>query len=185
MNKEILYRGEHGNLPDLTTRHGSLTFCDLYDAALRYATIPNHRDDEPVNSRVITAEVTLLNPFVNTPDSPFIDLSEIAQKLGYDEAHRIARKFGSAIEYMSQWRDRINGTNQYVSLEEFLDTSRESVNELYFDTYLFFDDKEEMAKLKTLGYDGGIMLGMGESMNAIEYRVIDPSSVRIIVVQQF
>lgn len=176
-----LYRGEHGDVPDLTTRRGSISFSPNKASARHYADSPNDggRDKAAVKPRVLEATLDIRNPFINTPDDPFLELSDVAEKLGQAEAIRIAKKFADAIQNTSNWLEDINGKDEFSGVADFLDQHPERVGELYFDAFHLLDDAGEVAKLKRLGYDGAIHGGNGETALEPEYKVFDKSQVTL------
>jgi len=126
----------------------------------------------------VAAYLRIANPFINTPDDPFIDGSHLVAKLGHNEAKRILNKFATHVENTNNWQDEINGDNQFESVQEFIQKHPNRISELAFDAYRFFDDADEVNLLKGLGYDGAIHCGTDGGDNDVEYKVFDKSSIR-------
>lgn len=173
------YRGEHGEVADLSTRHGAITFCNEFRTCEEYARFPNNAHDTPVDPRVLVGQLAIQNPFINQPDDPFIDGSHLVNLLGYDEAIRIACKFAEHIQNTNQW-ERISEDHPAVTVEEYLGYHHAHIYNVYFSAYPYFDCVEEVEKLKQLSYDGAIIACCGLGAGAVEYR---PFSVEQITVQ--
>lgn len=180
-NPLAVYRGEHGESSGtgLQSRIGSLSFTNDAEVASLYATEPNNRtlDAWAQAPRVTKAYLKIENPIMDTPDDPFIGLDVIEKALGRSEAVRIARKFAENIENTNNWEEIGLGFG-YKTVPEFLEKNPDRVGDLYFDTYNYLDDAEEVAKLKAAGYDGAIHGGNGESSDAVEYKVFSPDQVK-------
>lgn len=182
----MLYRGEHGardltreddKFGDFQSRCGSLSF-STYQIAHHYATSPNYRGDSVVDGRISAAILDIQNPFVNSADS-FLEMGDVITLLGDAEARRIALKFSDAICKTDNWR-AISSELGCETIYQFIHENPDRLSELYFDAYLFFDDKTEVARLKKLGYDGAIHGGNGESALEKEYKVFSKEQVRVI-----
>lgn len=173
------YRGEHGGVSDLSTRHGAITFCNEFRTCEEYARFPNNANDTPVNPRVLVGQLDIQRPFINVPTDPFIEGEHLVERLGYDEALRIACKFADHIQNTNQW-ERICEDYPAVSVKEYLDYYHTHIYNVYFSAYPYFDCPEEVEKLRQLGYDGAITASCGLGVGAIEYR---PFSVEQITVQ--
>jgi len=172
----VVYRGEYGALdsaPFLSTRLGSLSFGDR-ETALGYAHHPNRPGDVPTCPKVLAAYLAITNPVVNQPDDPFVELTELAAVLGRDHAERIARKFATWIMQTSPW---VNGEIRAKSVEEFFDSHPDGLARLYVQAFPLFDDPEEVAHMKAVGFDGAIHGGAGLNAGGVEYRVFDADSV--------
>ena len=89
---------------------------------------------------------------------------------------RIAKKFSSDIEYTGNWDENYAG--KYASVADLLKRRPQELKNLYFDTFKYLNDPEEVALLRKKGYDGAIHVGNGETSTSTEYRVFDPSQVR-------
>lgn len=178
-----MYRGEHGATEegDLQTKLGSYAFVEEASIASTYATVPNDHRDKPQNSRVIKAYLAIKNPIFVNKDDPFLELSWLVDKLGHDEALRIARKFADDIEYTGNWMDDEDGNfTGYDTVQQFLDDRPDRIDLLYFNAYRYLDDPEEIAKLRTMGFDGAGHIGNGESAGEMEYRVFDKSQAKSV-----
>jgi hypothetical protein len=174
----VVYRGEHGADTEQEVRSalGSFTFTDDPEVASTYAMDPNDTRMTAAAPRVVPAYLRIENPITNNTDDPFLELGDIERALGRDEAVRIARKFADRIEYTGNWMEDL--ANEFDSVDEMMDAAPERVSDLYFDTFRYLDDPEEVAKLKAAGYDGAIHLGNGISSDATEYRVFDRSQIK-------
>lgn len=177
----VLYRGEHGALVEgeyLQSRLNSLSFTADRDAANTYAMSPNNSqlDRTAEAPRVTPVHLRIENPIIENRNDPFIDLSQLADKLGCREAKRIALKFDSDIRYTGNWDD--NYAIKYDSVAQLLKEKPNELKNLYFNAHRFLDDPEEIERLKGAGYDGAIHIGNGEPATGLEYRVFDPRQVR-------
>lgn len=178
MTHYTVFRGEYGAQPDLSTRHGTLTFCDDYSVCEHYALHPSSPQDKPVYPRVIEADITLRHPFINQPRDAYLDVTTLVLALGVTPARRIALKFAAEIEKTDQWLYRIQPSLPTgMTLAGYIKRSNANLHKLYFQAYPYFDDIEETRLLLKQGYDGAIMVGNAVSMNTIEYRVFDKSTV--------
>jgi hypothetical protein len=189
----LVYRGEHGadlpgrhynGSPHFQSRVGALSFGCLEDANL-YATEPNHRHDNIDAPRVYPAYLRIVRPFqVNdNPADPFLELRYVKAQLGLPEALRIARKFAGHVENTNQWQEFMQPLvateeNPEPTVQAFLDAMPDRVGELYFDAYPFFDDPEEVARLRALGFDGCVHGGNGAGAFNVEYKVFDAAAVK-------
>lgn len=172
----VVYRGEHGRSNQSAGFHsrlGSLTFGDRQTAA-HYAQHPNHVGDTPIQPRIYAAYVAVKNPFLNEPHDPFVELSMIEAALGYRAATRIAVKFEHWVMRTSPWTA---GEIQSPSVRSFLASKPDGLARLYFQAFPYFDDVEEVARLKEAGFDGAICGGAGANAGEMEVRVFDASSI--------
>lgn len=177
---QIVYRGEHGELPAgqmFQSRLGSLAFGDL-NAANTYAMSPNNfvLDKIAKAPRITPGYLKIENPIVNNADDPFVDISHLASKLGKDEATRLAHKFDPAIRNTGNWIE--NYDREFGSVPELLKAKPKAIDDLYFDVYKYLDDPAEVAALKARGYDGARHIGAGETATDLEYRIFDPKQFR-------
>jgi RNA-binding protein YhbY len=170
----VVYRGQHGGHDGLQTRLASLSFGSL-EAARGYSESPNLRHDTVVRSQIFAGLLDLRNPFIEA-DSPFLDLDVVADKLGEQEALRIALKFSTQIEKTNYWTEVAEATGA-SNVESLARLAPERINELYFDAFHFFDDPEEVAALMRAGYDGATHHGNGATACELEYKVFDPGQV--------
>jgi len=175
----VVYRGEHGTLPEDKQFHSrliSLSFCDDPSVASTYAMHPNFRWDVARAPRVSPVHLKIEKPIIKNLEDPFIDLAHIEKELGRKEAIRIARKFSNDIEYTGNWDE--NYAEKYASVADLLKRHPQELKNLYFDAFKYLDDRKEVALLQKKGYDGAIHVGNGETSTSTEYRVFDPSQVR-------
>lgn len=145
-------------------------------AASTYAMHPNVHKDIVQAPRVSPVHLKIEKPIINNREDPFIDLAHIEKDLGQEQAMRIARKFSSDIEYTGNWYENYAG--KYASVADLLKRHPQELRNLYFDTFKYLDDPEEVSLLRKKGYDGAIHAGNGETSTSTEYRVFDASQVR-------
>lgn len=174
----VVYRGEHGQdtSADFSSRMGSVTFTDDPGVASTYAMTPNNRADYAEAPRVSAAYLRITNPVIDNRDDPFLEMGDLLNKLGRDEAVRIARKFSDDIEDTGNWQEDLS--QEFASVDAMMDAAPQRVIDLYFDAYKFFDDAHEVSKLKAAGFDGAVHVGNGESMDALEFRVFGSDQVK-------
>lgn len=182
MNEPITttaYRGEHGRRENglLQTRSHGYTFVKEFEIAQTYATSPNDHSESAQDPRIVEAELTITKPLFNTPDDPFAELSEVAQKLGRDLATRMAIKHASHVENTGNWYEHFAQT--FSGVEELLETQPAALDRLYLVAWCLLDDPEFVAAARQAGYDGAIHCGTGESACEVEYRVFDAEQVRV------
>ena len=174
----IVWRGEHGLREDqdeeFQTRVGSLSFGSLKTATV-YAKDPNDRVKDKVakDPRVQGYTIAINNPFVNSKDDPFVDVSEIRRKLGPSAVNHVVKNLGDRIMNTNNWEE--NFAEEFDSPADVLAKAPERVDKLYLDLYAVLDDAEMVKRMKRKGYDGAIHQGMGENFDEIEYRIFDPA----------
>ena len=174
----IVWRGEHGLREDqdeeFQTRVGSTSFGSLRTAT-EYAKEPNDRTKDRVakDPRVQGYTIAINNPFVNSKDDPFVDLSEIRRKLGGSAVRHVVENLSANIMSTNNWQE--NFADEFESPAEVLDKAPERVDKLYLDLYSVLDDAEMVKRMKRKGYDGAIHQGMGSNFDEIEYRIFDQS----------
>lgn len=176
-----VYRGEHGAYVDgrPQSKLGTYSFTDNPDSASTYAMEPNDHRMTAQAPRVVKAYLSIKNPIFFGQDDPFLELSWLVEKLGFQEAIRIARKFSDRIEYTGNWMDDEDGNfTGYDSVGAFLDDHPDKVNLLYFDAYHFLDDMDEVRLLIEKGFDGAAHIGNGVTSGNMEYRVFHPEQIR-------
>ena len=179
----IVWRGEHGLREDqdeeFQTRVGSLSFGSLKTATV-YAKEPNDRTIDRVakDPRVQGYTVAINNPFVNSKDDPFVDLSEVRRKLGASAVRHVVENLSENIMNTNNWQE--NFADEFESPAEVLEKAPERVDKLYLDLYSVLDDPAMVKRMKRKGYDGAIHQGMGENFDEIEYRVFDPAQAKRI-----
>ena len=173
-----VFRGEHGATKTgaLQTNLPSLTFTDDPEVASLYAEDPNDWNMTAEAPRVIPAYLSIQNPIFNDRNDPFAEFGDIADKLGQETAIRFALKHEGHIQNTGNWSE--NFADQYRSVEQLLQERPEAIRELYMTAFVLLDDPEFVQAAKDAGYDGGIHLGTGASLDAIEFRVFDESQVR-------
>ena len=175
----LVYRGEHGPVEPgrvgVHTRLGSITFSSL-EAAQAYAQQPNDRRDSADFSRVVPAYLLMQSKFINHPDDPFLDVALLRTRLGTAEARRIAVKFADWIAQTSCWEEECGHIQQPVA-DYLAQAPVETLDRLYFNAHAFFDDAQEVERLKALGYDSAIHCGSGVTAIEPEYRVFSAEQV--------
>jgi len=173
----IVWRGEHGLREDqdeeFQTRVGSLSFGSL-KTATAYAKEPNDRTKDRIakDPRVQGYTIAINNPFINSKDDPFVDLSEIRRKLGDTAVRHVVENLGDRIMNTNNWEERF--AEEFDSPAEVLERAPERVDSLYVDLYSVLDDPEMVKRMKRKGYDGAIHQGVGTNFDEIEYRIFDP-----------
>lgn len=177
---KVVYRGEHGadGGIDFQSRLASLSF-GTREVANAYASEPNDSTDRAEAPRLYPVYLRIENPFMNDPSDPFIELSDVADKLGEDVAEAAARKFAPEIEGTGNWEE--NFADDYDSVEQLLDERPEAVRELYTLAWRFFDMPEFVNAAKKAGYDGAIHAEYGthsEQEEGAEYKVFDQAQVK-------
>lgn len=167
----VVYRGQHSaGAGWLHTRLPSITFTECPEVARIYADSPNRCDDIPVSPRVLCAHVRIRRPILESED-PFIDFSDVADKLGTDLARRLALAHYSAIHDTNNWQELFSG--RFRSVAEALAADRSLLRSMYCDAYRLLDDPVFVAAAKAAGFDGAIHVGNGESGDVFEYRIFD------------
>lgn len=183
------YRGEYGE-GVLNTKLGALSF-GPHELAMIYALDPNDCDDEVLEPKMICADITIKNCFVNAPDDPFLEAGHIARRIGVEHAVRIAIKYADSIMNTNNW-DELSTQLKIDSVKDWLNESLaienkedreaellEKLDCLYFDGYRYFDDPGEIAILTSHGYDGACVGSSGAGAGLIEYRVFSPEQVQV------
>ena len=172
------FRGEHGTTP-LMSHLGSWSFVDAIGVAAYYAHNPNAPQHEVGHdARVLHCELTWQNLLVNTPDDPFIEFEDLETKVGFELAQSLMLRHASHVMDTNAWEESF--ASQYPSIQALVDDAPERLRELYVLLWPFLDHPQSVADLKAAGVDGAIHRGSGVSMNAVEYRVFEPSQVTVL-----
>lgn len=178
----VFYRGEISS-PD-TNHLRSKTrafYFSLVEVANRYADPAMDKAGPEDTPRIYPVRLSMKKPFINQPNDPFLELSDVAARLGLLEAMRIARKFASWIEATDNWKGRINRVGYYRNVDHYLKCKDGELSKLYFQAYPFFADVEEVEKLIERGYDGAVHRGNGYgSADFPEYCVFNTTQIRSI-----
>lgn len=180
------YRGEveHTSISKPRSYPRALYFGDLATAH-HYAGYPEVSGDYKTG-RIYPAHLVLNRPFINQPNDPFLDMQVLVNRLGREEAIRIAKRFATYIEETDNWRNEVNKSGKYVSVEHYLSCIKSDVIHLYFQAHRFFDSQMEVNKLRRLGYDGAIHAGSGVgSAGKAEYCVFNIEQVYSTVSKSF
>jgi N12 class adenine-specific DNA methylase len=175
----VVYRGEHGNGDGQPrTTLASYTFVDDAKVASTYAMSPNDTRNflSAESPKVIPAFLSIQKPIIENRDDPFVEFSDLAQKLGRDTAIKFARKHADWIQNTSNWDENFAG--EYDSVDALMDANPSAVSELYMDAYPLLDDFAFVGAAQDAGFDGAIHVGNGESMDAVEYRAFRPEQIK-------
>lgn len=168
------YRGQHGTSKvKIHTRLPSITFSSM-DAAYLYATEPNDRKDTVLHPMVLKAKFRIDNPLF-VADDCFIELGQIADKLGVNFAWETAIKHEEEIYYTSNWME--NFAEKYRNVEAMMEDDMSLINDLYFDAFRALDDEEFIDWALACGYDGAIHTGNGDTAGVIEYRIFTKKQI--------
>jgi hypothetical protein len=178
----VFYRGEisHPDTNHLRSRTRAFYF-SVVDVANRYADPAlNPKAGSEDTARIYPVRLSMRKPFVNQPNGAYLELSDVAARLGLLEAMRIALKFEQWIVATDQWQERINADGRYQSVDHYLRTDGE-LSALYFQAYPFFADTEEVGKLIERNYDGAVHAGNGCGSEGFpEYCVFNTTQIRSI-----
>lgn len=177
----VFYRGEisHPDTNHLRSKTRAFYF-SMIEVANRYADPAQTKAGSEDTPRIYPVRLSMKKPFVNQPTGAYLELSDVAARLGLLEAMRIALKFDIWIEATDQWKDRINADGRYKSVDQYLRTDGE-LSALYFQAYPFFADTEEVGMLIERGYDGAIHAGNGCGSEGFpEYCVFNTNQIRSI-----
>lgn len=178
-NPLVVYRGEHGNLPEGQAFHSrtpnSLSFGDQ-EAANLYATDPNNYKDIVQAPRIAPGYLKIEKPIFKNPSDPFVEMGWLQDALGTRDARRIARKFDNDIQYTGNWEENYAG--KFHNVDELLKQEPKELRNLYFDAYKYLDDTDEVKRMQTRGFDGAMHIGNGATATDMEYRIFDPAQFR-------
>lgn len=179
-----VFRGEHGPRENglLQTRCHGYTFVEEFEIAHTYAIEPNYYREQALDPRVIEAVITIRNPVIRLPNDPFVDLKDVADKLGADLARRMAIKHAGHVENTNNWHENFSST--FAGVQELLETQPEALDRLYLEAYPLLDDPEFVAAARQAGYDGAIHIGSGVSACEYEYRVFSVEQIEILRVAE-
>ncbi len=178
----LTYRGEHGEPGKemLQTKLPSITFTDGAEGASTYAMEPNDWRDTPIAPRVTPAYLKIERPIINKLESqwvdPFVEFSELHDKLDPELLQILARRHAGHIQNTGNWDN--NFSKKYPDVDALLRDDPKKINELYMDAYPLLDDPDFVSAAKKRGYDGGIHAGTGETSDDMEFRIFDPSQAR-------
>lgn len=178
----VFYRGEisHPDTNHLRSKTRAFYF-SMIEVANRYAEPTQTKAGSEDTPRIYPVRLSMKKPFVNQPNSAYLELSDVAARLGLLEAMRIARKFAQWIEATDQWNDRINARKRYASVDDYLKCKDGQLSKLYIQAYPFFADTEEVGKLIERGYDGAVHAGNGYGSEGFpEYCVFNTNQIRSI-----
>lgn len=180
-NPQVVYRGEHGNNngEGLHTKLPSLSFGTENTANL-YALQPNNRSDVVHAPRVYPVFLSIQNPVFNDVNDPFIDIAIIEDKLGIEEAVRVAREHEDHVMNTNNWYE-LSDELGVDSVDELLKKHPERLGDLYLNIYPVLDDPEFIRACRAAGYDGAIHGGSGESALEPEYRIFSPGQAYSVI----
>lgn len=176
----VVWRGEHGPQP-LMTHLASLTFVNDREAAETYALEPNRRDDRIVAPRVIQAQLRMERPIFNSPDDPFVDFRDLAERVGFDTAATIFVRHQEDVMGTNAWEEVIQG--RYRSVEAVLDQAPDLMAEPCVQIYPLLDDPMTLEAFRQAGFDGAIHASNGATMDAVEYRVFSSDQVIVVAIE--
>lgn len=172
-----VFRGIHGDEEHYAaTLLGSFSFGSAQAASV-YALEPNDCRVKPKAPKVFPVFLDIQQPFLNSPDDPFMDLSRYIEVFGAEEAKRVALKFKDHLYNTNMWEEH---SADYASLEDLLQKAPEKLEQLYFELYPLLDDPFEVALLRSKGFDGAIYGGSGITAMETEYRIFSASQARSI-----
>lgn len=184
----VAYRGQHGNPGQtagcLRSAVGSYTFSDSEHIAGIYARDPNNQELAAiaVSPVVLHARLTMRQPLINDPSDPFVELSLIEETFGRVPATELALRYAHFIENTNNWAENYAGT--FSDVQSLLSHDPSALSSLYLLAYPLLDDPRFVALAKSKGYDGAIHAGYGQGVDDIEYRVFDPSQVKVLSVEK-
>lgn len=176
-----LYRGEHGLHDHLVqTRMGSITF-GSQKAAERYALSPNVTADVVQRPRVLQAHLAITNPIFNQPKDPLIDYVDLVKLIGLGPAQAMFVRFDDHVRHTNAWDRLCESTGrQWPSVLQVFEERPELLAELCLLCYVLLDWMPFVQLAGSLGYDGAIYQGSGETLAEAEYRVFDHSQIVFI-----
>ncbi len=178
----------------LETRLASYSFSSRALAEV-YAKNPNRYEDRALAPKVIEANIKIGRPFLSNPDDSFIDVSYILKNVGLEHALRVAGKFHDEIENTNNWEEIseecgvknlaawIKQSTSIADLNRRRADVTEKLSKLYFDSFYYFDDEEEVSVLRGLGYDGALVGSSGSGFGTAEYRVFNKDQIQILNVE--
>jgi len=179
-----VFRGQHGLGEKWDeTQLGSLSF-GTAAAASHYALYPNNSRLTAQAPKVFPVYLNVRNPFINCPDDPFMDLSHYAAVFGFEETCRIAVKFKDYVYHTNAWEE-VSESAGVDSVEALIEQRPALLGELIIELYALLDDVDEVARLRTKGFDGAIHGGSGETAMEPEYRVFSTYQVRSVWDRRF
>ena len=112
---------------------------------------------------------------MNRPNDPFVELDEIARAVGKEAATGIAVHFSDHITNTCNWLDEI-GT-RFETFENYLNSNSFNLSDIYFDAYALFDNAHYVSIFRSVGFDGVIHGGCGETFGEAEYKVFEAKQV--------
>jgi hypothetical protein len=178
----VVYRGEHGTgdcRDGFHSRRGSMSFGSL-EAAKWYAQNPNDRrlDASAQAPRVLAAYLRLLQPAIDQPGDPFLEIGRLDQILGRCFAMEAVTEFSRYITNTSNWLDNFKAMGEPACIAgEYPDWAAE----LYFEAYALLDSAKWVGRLRAAGFDGAIHCGSGETAGEPEFKVFSQQQARRVI----
>lgn len=181
----VAYRGEHGEETagaTFHTRQQALSFGSA-KSARTYAKSPNNTHDQVTSPRLFKVKVAIENPFVNQPDDPFLEFSDIRRALGDERALAIAFEAEDHLMNTDNFNELLDD-HSCDTLGELSEIMGETLlDSLYVDAYVVLDQPEVIEDLREAGYDGAVHGGNGETAFEAEYKVFDHAQAQVLWVK--
>lgn len=130
-------------------------------------------DDEPNGSLVaVCGHLIIRNPFILSPNDPYLDLELFSEKFGHEKACEIAMECRHEIERTKNWKML---SEQYFvdSAEALLKLDKRNVDMLYTNFDPIVNSKNIQVLLKESGFDGLIYQSNTESASRVVCVVFD------------
>lgn len=171
----VVYRGEHGRHDQLfNIRVASFSF-STYQAAKEYALNPNNRNDKPETSIVIPVLLKMVQPFVFTPDDPFIDYPRLVETVGKNAAQIFFLRYQDHVMNTNAW-DKLYA-HEFRGIRGLIHHNPELLYDLSIPVWPLLDDPQFVELLQDMGYDGAVYRGSGVTLDCVEYRVFDRGQI--------
>ncbi len=170
----ICWRGQHGSSHrELVTRRASLSF-GSHEAACLYATTPNDSQDVAEAPSVSPWLLRIVNPAMNDPSDPFIDMGVLMRCIGREAALDMALRASERIVDTGHWIDT-HADLWDSDVAGLLRWRPAALDDLYMVAFAVFDDPIAVSALRRAGYDGAICGGYGDNALETEWRLFDAS----------
>lgn len=153
MTDYLVYRGQHCTADQIHSRLSSICF-STRKVAETYALKPNEAEDVPLDPKVLTAKISINNPFIDQPGDCYLDVDDLVVLLPGFSKEDISVPLCEQCEYPTYqvWR--------LLDCTEFIDL------------------------LTAHGFDGAIYQGSGSGACAPEYRVFHPEQIQLLGVER-
>lgn len=176
---KLLYRGEFGlkaqAKPQLEAQNCIVSFgsCEVgNDYACAFG-----REEQPMLARVYPVYLNITKPFVNDPDDPYVDYTQLVSLLGEKDAKHFFLKHQETAMSNGNWLNKVNYPEQFKDIRDLAERAPERLNELYIHVFALMEDAKFVRLLKDAGYDGAITCTDTDHEDTAEYWVFDPSAV--------